>query len=321
MKIVFNTTQPHAPCSTMYSDALRGIEEITLYDNRLELYDIALFMTYDYEFIKPIREKFPKLKIGLLDPRSYRVFDSTQYCDFLVIDSIEMQDYWRCAGKPLFEYVEYPNINTVEKTHEDKDKFIIGYHGNKIHLECMSHNVTPALTKLREKYNIELMVMYNGKAPSGKEEWCPKNVPIRHIPWSMENYHKYLSKCDIGIVPNNLIHDSSVKRESATKSNFNYSDDDYSIRFKMPSNPGRSIIFGKLGIPVVADFYPSAIRLLQEDVGYVAHNSSGWIYCLERLISSRELRQSMGDSFQKLVNDKYNFATQNNKFLDFLRTI
>tara|TARA_Y100001963_G_scaffold90353_1_gene124594 strand:- start:2385 stop:3350 length:966 start_codon:yes stop_codon:yes gene_type:complete len=321
MKITFNTSQPNAPCSMFYSEALHGMEGLTFYDGKLSLYDVGLFMTYDHAMIKAVRQKFPNLKIGIIDPRNYEVYESTQYCDFLVIDSVEMEDYWRKSRKPLFNYVEYPNIPSIKKQHEEKDKVIIGYHGNQIHLECMAQNVTPALSELGEKYNLELLVMHNGSAPSGRESWYPKNVSVRHIPWSMENYTRELSKSDIGIVPNNMIHDTTTKHLTSTNSSFNYNRDDYSLRFKMPSNPGRFVIFGKMGIPVVADFYPSALQLLQDGTGFVAHSPDGWRHCLEQLISSRELRQNMGDSLQNLVETRYNFTTQNKRFLQFLGTL
>ena len=114
--------------------------------------------------------------------------------------------------------------------------------------------------------------MHNGSSPSGNEKWYPKNINVRHIKWSMENYLKELSKIDIGIAPNNMIHNDEQMKQNETASAYNYSPDDYSLRFKMPSNPGRFLIYGKLGVPCVADFYPSALQLLDGENGFVAHN-------------------------------------------------
>jgi len=319
MKIVFNTQQPYAPCSMFYTAAFQGIDDLVFYDNDFASYDVALFMTYDHEQIKHVKRRFPQLKVGIIDPRSSKVYDSTQYCDFIVIDSIEMEDFWRMSGKPIFRYIEYPNIPYVKKVHEQKDKIIIGYHGNQIHLACMAENVTPALSALGKKYNIELLVMHNGSPPRGNENWIPDNVSVRHIPWSMENYIHELGHSDIGIVPNNKIHDVSTKLLTKTNNNFNYTDDDYSLRFKMPSNPGRYVIFGKLGIPVVADFYPSALQYLKNDVGFVAHSKAGWHHCLEQLIISYNLRQKMGDKLQSLVREEFDFELQNKKLISFLK--
>ena len=313
MKIVLNTSKPNAACSVFYRDALQRLPEISFNDYDYSKYDVALIMTYDHTSVASIKQKYPHLKIGIVDPRNYKVIPSSEYCDFLIIDSIEMEDYWRVADKPLFKYVEYPNIPLVQKIHSDGDKIIIGYHGNQIHLDCMANTVTPALSELGKKYNIELLVMHNGRPPSGKEMWYPQNCMVRHIPWSMDNYINELAKSDIGIVPNNMVHDTSLKHITKTNHSFNFSDDDYSLRFKMPSNPGRFAIFGKLNIPVIADFYPSALQYLGRYAGSVAHNPSGWKYCLEQLIKSSSLRQLKGDLLQQIVIDNFDFDLQNKK--------
>lgn len=323
MKIDFITTQPNAACSMFYSNALRRISEVTLYDPNVVNYDVILVMTYDHHIVKKIKEMHPSSKVGILDPRNHSVRESASHCDFLVVDSIEMEDYWSSAKKPIFRYAEYPDIDVIKKRHRDTDAFKIGYHGNQIHLDCMQDSVTPALSNLSSKYKIELVVMYNGNPPIGTEPWIPKGVSVKHIQWSIDGYASQLSHCDIGLVPNNIIHDSSEKSLNSLNRKYNYSSDDYSLRFKMPSNPGRFIIFGKLGIPVVADFYPSALQYLREDLktGMVACNPSGWERCLEKLMRSTQLRQDLGDGLQKLVSTEFDFDHQNRNFLNFLKSL
>jgi len=41
-------------------------------------------MTYDHHDIISIKNKYPQIKIGLIDPRSQDVFNSTIHCDFLI---------------------------------------------------------------------------------------------------------------------------------------------------------------------------------------------------------------------------------------------
>lgn len=320
MKINFITTQPHAACSAFYSSALNRMSEVTLYDSNISNYDVVLIMTYDHHLVQRIKEDSPNSKIGIIDPRNHTVYDSTLLCDFLVVDSIEMEDYWSMSKKPIFRYVEYPDIPVMKKNHIDTDVIRVGYHGNQIHLDCMQDTVTPALRNLSNRFNIELVVMYNGQPPTGNEPWIPRGVSVKHVQWSMDSYVSDLAQCDIGLVPNNILHNSLEKSTNALNRKYNYSSDDYSLRFKMPSNPGRFIIFGKLGIPVVADFYPSALQYLREDLktGMVACNVSGWERCLEKLMKSTSLRQEMGDGIQQLVESNFNFDYQNTKFLNFL---
>lgn len=323
MKIDFLTTQPTAACSMFYSNALQTMPEVTLYDSQILNYDVILVMTYDHAHVKEIRKTHPNAKIGIIDPRNHTVADSVKHCDFLIVDSIEMEDYWAMAKKPIFRYVEYPNIPTVKKIHKDSNLIRIGYHGNQIHLDCMQETVTPALSNLAKNYKLELLVMHSGASHNGTEPWIPKDVNVKHVRWSMENYLNELSKCDIGLVPNNILHDVTEKSLNPLNRSYNYSIDDFSIRFKMPSNPGRFVIFGKLGIPVVADFYPSALQYLREDLktGMVACNVGGWEKCLEKLILSTDLRQEMGDHLQDLVTKEFNFEFQNEKLVRFLKSL
>ena len=318
MNIVFNTTDPHAPCSLFYTEALSGLSEVKFYDQEIYKYDIALFMTYDYNYIEKFKKAYPSVKIGMIDPRSYRVAEATQHCDFLVVDSVEMEDYWRQSKKPIFRYVEYPNIPYIDKEHKNNDTIKIGYHGNLIHLECMAETATIALSNLGKKYDIEFVVMHNRSQPIGTEKWYPKNVKVTHVPWSMENYVTQLAQCDIGLAPNNMIHNVDQMRLSETNNNFNFSEDDYSIRFKMPSNPGRYVVFGRLGIPTIADFYPSALRYLTDDRGMVAHSACGWEYCIEKLINDIELRKTLSKNLKNFVKKEWDFSVQNKKFLNFL---
>jgi glycosyltransferase involved in cell wall biosynthesis len=321
MKATFLTRDRRAACSDFYINAFKSNSSITLFDENFENYDVALFMTYDHAIVPHVKQKFPHLKIGIIDPRNHKVYDSTKHCDFLIVDSIEMEDYWRRSGIPIFRFVEYPNIPIVEKTHEEKEKITIGYHGNRIHLECMAEQVTPAISELGKEHDLEFLVIYNGGQPSPHEKWYPKNVNVKHVCWHPDVYTNYLAKCDIGLVPNNLVMNDVTKELSKTNSNFNYSPDDYSLRFKMPSNPGRFVIFGRLGIPVVADFYPSALQYIKGDTGFVANSAAGWKHCIGELIKSHSLRQKMGNSLQSLVQREFDFEYQNRELNHFLKGI
>ena len=318
MKITFKTCDPGAPCSDFYINAFKHYKDVTFFDEQYANYQVALFMTYDHEKIESVKKSHPHLKIGIIDPRNYKVFPSTRFFDFIIVDSIEMEDYWRCANLPIFRYVEYPSFDPVDKRQIDDEYVRIGYHGNGIHLDCMSQNVTPALEELGEKYKLKLLVMRNGATPQPSDSWYPKNVEVEFQRWSLGGYNNFLSLSDIGIVPNNLIQNDSDKDKNSTASNFNYSKDDYSLRFKMPSNPGRIVVFGLMGIPVIADFYPSALQCLDNKNGFVAHSKDGWKYRLETLIKNPDLRQESGKRLKSFVSTEFNFTYQNQKLKHFL---
>lgn len=328
MKIVFNTRTPDAVASYNYRGALSSINILTLDDwDHYEKYDIALFMTYnrDLEELAKAKKKYPNLKVGLIDPRGSFVETYLKYVDFLVIDSIEMKDFFSRYQLPMFTYYEYPNIAEKTKEHKNKEPVIIGYHGNAIHLMSMYPNVSEALDLLAKNFNIEFWAMFNIKKNGLTKIGLPKNLPVRHIQWSEENFYKYLAKADIGIVPNLMPIKNLRKIKSGTflsRRIFNDSSDDYLIRFKMPSNPGRFIIFGLLGIPVVADIFPSSLQFIKDEYnGLLAYSTGGWYTAIRQMIEGVELRKRLSGNMKHTINEYFKFEKQNEKFLFFLRDL
>ncbi len=292
-----------------------------------EKYEVALFMTYDQDIKELVaaKKKNPNLKVGLIDPRGSRVIDCLPFVDFLIVDSLEMKDFFAGTGLPILLYAEYPDIKNISKQHENGEKIRIGYHGNKLHLAGMYPYVSSALEKLGEKYPIELWAMYNIRGLGKCRLGLPCNIPVRHIQWDMENYGAILSKTDIGIVPNlmpirNI--DKIKAKASLLKKFFNDSNDDYLVRYKMPSNPGRIIVFGKLGIPVVTDFYPSAFQIIQDGVnGNLVCSPGGWYAALKDLIENPGRRQIFAENLKQTINKKYDYDIQNQNALIFFKQL
>ena len=321
-KIVFNTYYKDAAASMFYISGLSKTEQIVFFDfQNYESYDIALFMTYkkDLEELKNAKQINQNLTIGLFDPRGIQVEKYLQYVDFLVVDSIEMKDFFAKYNLPIFVYYEYADIPLIPKKHISKEKIIIGYHGNKVHLTAMYPEITSALELLGEKYDIEFWAMYNIQTLGEWNIGIQKNIEIKHIQWSMENYEKYLSGVDIGLVPACMPLKKNTRKKSVVSKFFLDNEDDYVVKFKMPSNPGRMIIFAKLGIPVVGDFLPSNLQFIKdEENGLLAYSTGGWYKAIEKLIVSFELRQNFADNMLKTYYDYFDYVVQNNKFFEWI---
>lgn len=324
MKIVFNTFYKDAAASMFYIDGMKSIDGLTLFDHEnYDKYEIALFMTYKNDLVELKKAKVinKSLKIGLIDPRGSQVEEYLEFVDFLIIDSIEMKDFFAKYNLPIFTYYEYANIPLIKKIHKEKEKIILGYHGNKVHLTAMFPEITSAIELLSEKYNIEFWAMYNIEHLGIWDIGVPKGVNVKHIQWSMENYEKYLSKVDIGLAPACMPIKTGLRKRTKVSRFFNDSKDDYLIKFKMPSNPGRIIVFAKLGIPVVADFLPSNIQFIKdEENGMLAYSTGGWYRAIEKLIKSYKLRQSIVDKMLSTYYENFEYNIQNRKFVEFLKT-
>ncbi len=329
MKLIFNTRKRKAPASMFYAQGLSGLEGIHYYDwETYSKYDVALFMSYrkDLEDVIIARRQNPNLKIGIMDPRGSLERETVECVDFIVVDSLEMRDFFAQYQRPIFTYYEYPKLNPVEREHQEKETVIIGYHGGKGHLdEDMCPRITKAIELLGQKYSIELWAMYNIERHGRWEIGVPRNVSVKHIQWSEENYYKYLAQVDIGIVPGlrpikNIL---KLKRKSVvSRKHLHNFADEYLIKFKVPSSVGRIIVFCLLGVPVVADMYPSAMQFIRDGQnGFIAYSMWGWYSALERLIQSCDLRQQFSEKMRQGILPIVDFDLQNKSLEAFLETI
>jgi glycosyltransferase involved in cell wall biosynthesis len=84
---------------------------------------------------------------------------------------------------------------------------------------------------------------------------------------------------------------------------FNYNEKDFFLRFKLNSNPNRFWEFSQLGIPVVADMYPSACLTIKPgESGFLAYSSIGWYNSLMKLIENPDLRNNCAENLRKYIN-------------------
>ena len=324
MKIVFNTNNKKNPAYQFYSAGLKMIKEISFNNHgNYKNFDYALFVSYpeDMKMIKEAKTDNPNIKIGLLDPKSHKlVYPYINLIDFFIVDSLEMYDFWINYGKPAHIYYEYPYFEKKLKSHKEKEKVIIGYHGNKVHLTSMFPNITNALEIVSEKYDIEFWAIYNIEQVGIWNIGVPKNVFCRHIQWNSNVYEEELSKVDIGILPSLIpIKKNTLKRSIVSKFFLN-NEDDYLLRFKMLSNPGRLITFSRLGIPIIAELSPSNIEFIKNGVnGFIAYSTGAWVNSLSKLISSSRLRNELSNNMDISNNHIFEFSNQNKKLINFLK--
>lgn len=328
MNIIFNTRKLTSPASTLYSQALSGLEGIHYCDwGTYSKYDVALFMSYrrDLEDVVIAKRQNPNLKIGIIDPRGSLEPETVECVDFMVLDSLEMRDFFIQYHRPIFTYYDYLKLKIIERKHVQKETAIIGYHGGKGHLdEDMYPRITKAIEMLGKKYSIEFWAMYNIEEGGNWVTGVPANVPVKHIQWSEENYYKYLAQVDIGIVPGlrpikNIL---KLKRKSVMfKTHLHNFADEYLIKFKL-ANAGRIIVFSLLGIPVVADMYPSAMQFIRDgENGFIAYSTWGWYYALEKLVQSADLRQELTERMRQSILPVVDCNLQNKALEAFLHTI
>lgn len=285
MRILFTTAKENSPSTELSLGLLKGLGRIPgvrfdTFNRNYADYDAVIFMGYDPE-INAVRAKNGKAKVGVMDPRpSFKV--QPEGADFILAHGVEMEDWYLSLTPNIFRYYIYPEFIGKElRKHQDTGRIILAYHGNKKHLEEMAPRVTKAISALSAVVPVEFRVMYD---LAGLGRWTPDfpdNVTLSLIQWAPENYDKYIASSDIGIVPG-----FTSYRDNAV---------DYLPVYKITSNPGRILVFGNYGIPVVADMFPSALQIIEDGVsGYVCCSTHSWSDRLVRLARSSNLRTNMG---------------------------
>lgn len=306
--------------------------DATLNDwDHYDRYDVAVFMAYDDD-MAAARSANPRIRIVLADPKQSapRHLAVAREADFLMVSSVEQRDVFYRHNRNVLIHYMFPPMLAVDRVHVAKDPIVIGYHGNRVHLECMFETVTPALNALAKARRIEFWALYNvdllGRACIGLPD--PALVPVRHIQWSQERapgsfvsrvFYEDFAQVDIGIMPNAIpIRDRLAALESTAypESEFAYEPFDHLIRFKASTNPGRLYPFSRLGIPVVADFTPSASQFIRDgESGFIVSSPHGWFEALGSLASSADLRNRTARGLRETVDRAYD--RQVDDFLDF----
>ncbi len=332
MKIVFNTNYQNAGTMVCVDDLSRRFMEdghdVSFGDwKEYGKYDVAFFMALDSD-VERAKSENPNILCGIMDPKlvTRRQRREASKADFLGVSSIEQRDIFLQYNSNIFIYYMFPSIKENTREHAKKEKVVIGYHGNKLHLQCIGH-LASALDALSEKYDIEFAAMYNIETLGKWKIGLPRKCHVRHVQWSRESYDDFVRSCDIGVVPASIPINGAIGRiTSRLLSSFIYNwpgyyHKDYLLRFKYSTNPGRLYVFSRFGIPVVADFLPSHCQFIQDgQSGFLVYSQNGWYTALETLILSHDLRSTMGANLNCFISENYSPETTFRKFLDFLNS-
>ena len=302
MRFVFNTRvddpASHAAITGLCGRLQEAGADATLNDwSGYAPYDVAVFLGYDHELERAKREH-PGIRVVLADPKQSRAewLDAARRADLLLVSSVEQREPFLRVNGNVHVFEMFPVMAAVAREHRNSERVVVGYHGNRVHLEAMAASVRPALEELGRRRSVEFHAVYNvaalGQATIGMPD--ERFVRVRHVQWSDEAVASELAGADIGIVPNELpIRDRlrALRDTAYREPEFMYEPFDHLLRFKASTNAGRIYPFARLGVPVVTDFAPSASQLVEDGVsGFVVSGPHGWLDALERLAESAELR-------------------------------
>lgn len=312
MKVVFNTRVDDATSRVAHALQERlqeaGVHAMRDDWDHYDRYDIAVFLPYDHE-IDEARRQNPAIRVVLFDPKQSRAewIDAARRADLLVVSSVEQRDAFYRLNRNILVHLMFPVLPVTPKVHREKEPIVIGYHGNRVHLECMFGGVQLALNELARRRPIEFWALYNVESHGRAEIGLPDEqlLRVRHLQWTPD-YHE-LAGADIGIMPTMVpLRDraGALERTAFPEPRFVYEPFDHLLRFKASANAGRLYPFAQLGIPVVADFTPSAAQLIEDGrSGLLASSPYGWLEALETLSDSTVLRSELAAGLKQRVDD------------------
>ena len=303
-------------------------------------------LKYNVEFKYNIDKKYDFIFTMGNNPTAYKIKSNNQNSNLVIFDpkqsnlnyiknvissdlvvacSVEQKDNFLRLNSNIITLPAFPNLKEKKKEHRNNEKIIIGYHGNKVHLNALNKNIVYALQELSKKYKIQINLIYNinklgkiNKLPNQSQE-----LDIKHIQWDNSTFEKELSKFDVGLVPSLL----PIKNNLNDKEKFmvkdievNYEPFDYIIRYKCSSNNGRISSFAKKYIPVIAEPTPSNCQIINDGInGFLSYSYYSWLKNLELLISDCRLRNKLSNRLIKSVKSLETRAVQN--FLTNLSSI
>lgn len=318
MKIGFYSNDLDLPSSYLHKECFfEGSLDIEKFNEQnIDRYDWIFIMSYeeDLKIIQKLSKTKYKIKFALVDPRLPINNDIKKKIDLIILDSLEMEDFYIKYNIPIFKYVAYPNIKIQDKKDLNQKEINLGYHGNLTHLNEMSKFIINALERLGSEYQINFNLLYNFE---NKKKFKKKirNIKINHIQWSISNFKSFLENCDLGIVPNLKINFLNKLRENKNLIN-------YSLKFKLSSGPGRIMPFAINSIPVVCDMYPSSITLLDNhENGFLCYSENAWYSSIKKLSESIDLRNKIGRNLNEKLFPKYSIINQNNALNKFIKKI
>ncbi len=330
MKIVFITKTPSSPSFQFYKDSFKYIEHfnsVEKLDFITKKYEDSIFLKYDFVIFmggsvrkEKAREVNPNIKIVVIDSRAGHK-DNLKNIDLLICNSLEMQIFHQHINTKFFIYPTYPLVEQHNKIN-NKNKVVIGYHGNKVHLETIHPRISGAIYNLSSNYELEFLAMYNITKLKKSKIICEKNFgcKVKHVNYSYENY-KMISQVDIGLVPQLIPYKVNLLSKTLLNK-YNESPNDYILRFKDTNNIGRHLVFAQYKIPIITDMTPSSCQLISHGYnGFFAYSQKSWQQLIEILILDKEKRMQMGNNLFLKWREKYSHELFNKKLIEKLISI
>lgn len=303
--------------------SIDDIDKINLIKYNIIIIDKALIIPKIVNLLKKKLDiKNHKYLLGCITPNKennalYKLFN------FCIVGSVIEKDsllkyFSNIYIIPQIELI-FENPKNLKK-HEKKDTITIGYHGNPNHLNHLNFTCKNAINKLKKKnpnINFRLLTIMNNN-----EDWIvgKPDIPIEFRKYNLKTIERDLLEIDIGIVPN-------ISGIQLNQKLFKYDlifgryESDIIIRFKNKSNIGRLLVFNQLKIPVISDYTPSNMYILDNpNNGYAVCSEEGWYNAFKELLDEKH-REFIAENAYHEMKQKYNLDDYTNRLVNDLNKL
>jgi glycosyltransferase involved in cell wall biosynthesis len=171
--------------------------------------------------------------------------------------------------------------------YEVEKKLVIGWSGSHSTAKYL-HLLDDVLKELSQSHSFTLLVM-------GDEHFTLPGVEVKAIPWKEEYEVDVISSFDVGLYP--LPNEEWILGKSGLK----------------------ALQYMAAGVPTVATAIGTIFRIIQnEENGFLVNTAEEWKEVLIQLIKNKSLRQRIGESAAKTVEEKYSVSATEATYLSIL---
>ncbi len=147
------------------------------------------------------------------------------------------------------------------------------------------HLLQPIFLELQKRHSFKLLVI-------GDPNFQMEGIELEAIPWTSDTEIQNLQRIDIGVYP--LPDEEWVYGKSGLK----------------------ALQYMSLGIPTVATAIGANFRVIEEGAsGFLVKSTEEWLEALSSLIENPTLRQKIGRTARRRVEDFYSIRANKNHYL------
>ena len=150
----------------------------------------------------------------------------------------------------------------------------IGWAGAPVNIHLLER-LEPVLAKVLSRFPQARLAVFSGQRPR-------LSIPFSYQPFEPGSESAFTASLDIGLLP--LINEE----------------------FSRGKSPIKSLQYLACGVPVVGNVFGATAEILRPENSLDVSDGEGWLVALERLITSSELRNSLGMAGRSFVEQKHN---------------